>query len=169
MDRLVFTKDMVAECSNCCRGPCEQLQNNKLLTAINNVLSLHNGHTQLEFNCIVSEDVMVSEIDKIITTYLERGNSVTEMTFIQDVICKTPVSFFSLQDLESLYFQNCEIELPSNFNGFTKLTSMAFVSVEVSAVTLLRLLSSCPLMEYFFLVRSICQPLIKLLQIMMLL
>ncbi|KAK1425579.1 hypothetical protein QVD17_20933 [Tagetes erecta] len=151
MPKLVFTDDMVTVPSSCRCGPCGQLNKYKLLDAIDHVLSLHNGRTQLEFNCIISEHVTVSEIDKIIINYLANGNNVTEMTFIQDVICKLPVSFYSLEDLESIYFQRCEIELPSNFNGFSRLTSLTFVSVEVSAPMLQQFLSKCLLIEDIYL------------------
>lgn len=162
MPALRFTDDMVKVSSSCRCSTCIQLKKYKLLAAINDVMLLHNGHTKLEFNCIASENEMVSEIDKIMINYLSRGNHVTEMTFInQDVVCKLPVSFYSLPGLESVYFEHCEIELPSNFNGFSRLKCMTFVSVEFTAPMLHRFMLACPLIEDLYLVRSIYIPYIN--------
>ncbi|KAJ0683273.1 putative leucine-rich repeat domain superfamily [Helianthus annuus] len=144
MPKLVFTDKMVNHLHI-------QLNKYKIISAIFHVLLFHNGPTIVEFRCSVGELHMESEFAQILS-YLARGNTVKEFSFISDNRSyKLPVSFFALQGLEDVQLGNCTLEPPLAFNGFSSLTSMTFENVEVSALMLQRFISKCPLPQYFVL------------------
>ncbi|MFS8028393.1 putative F-box domain, FBD domain, leucine-rich repeat domain superfamily [Helianthus anomalus] len=145
MPKLIFTDNMVTGSSN---HLCRELKKYKLVSAIFHVLLFHNGPETLEFDCLVVNLHMESEFVQIISC-LARGNKVKNLLFISDDRSyKLPVSFFSLQGLERVYLDNCTLEPPLSFNGFSSLADVSIVNVEVSAQMLQRFLSKCPLLQY---------------------
>ncbi|XP_076933819.1 F-box/FBD/LRR-repeat protein At1g13570-like [Bidens hawaiensis] len=145
MPKLVFANDMVKIPSNCV---CERLIRYMLANVKFQVLLLHNGPTIVEFNISVGDDDMQSEIAQIISC-LAKINCVKDFTLVNDKsFYKLSPSFFSLQVREIIYLQDCAFEPPLLFNKFSRLKSITFVSVEVSAKMLQGFLSNCPLLEY---------------------
>ncbi|KAM0047767.1 putative F-box domain-containing protein [Helianthus debilis subsp. tardiflorus] len=145
MPKLVFTDKMVNNLHI-------QLNKYKLISAIFHVLLFYNGPTIVEFRCLVGELHMESEFAQMLS-YLARGNTVKEFSFISDNRSyKLPVSFFALQGLEHVHLENCTFEPPLTFNGVSSLTGMNFQNVEVSAQMLQRFISKCPLLQYFALI-----------------
>ncbi|XP_076918918.1 F-box/FBD/LRR-repeat protein At1g13570-like [Bidens hawaiensis] len=142
MPKLAFTDDMVKLPSI---NPLKKL---KLVSAIFHVLMFHNGPRIVDFKCPVGELAMVSELDQIIS-YLSWGNDVKELALVidDDSTYKLPLSFFSLQGFKHIELQNCTFELPVVYYGFSRLTTMIFGNVNVSAQKLQQFLSMCPLIE----------------------
>ncbi|KAK9051148.1 hypothetical protein SSX86_027774 [Deinandra increscens subsp. villosa] len=147
MPKLAFTDDMVKVHSS-----CPLLKKSLLVNAIFHVLLFHKGPTKLEFFSSFDDFQMFSEVDQIIN-YLSRGSSVNELILVvRDNYYKLPVSFFSLQGLESIELQNCVLEPPVTFNGFSRLRRIMFNNVKVSPQMLQRFFSECPLVEYISLI-----------------
>ncbi|KAK9051145.1 hypothetical protein SSX86_027771 [Deinandra increscens subsp. villosa] len=144
MPKLVFTDDMVEVEPIHDNG---QLKKYKLANAIFQVVLFHNGPAILVFNCWVRPLVLDSEFSQTIS-YLAMGNTVKELIFINDNFNKLPVSFFSLQGLELIQLVNCTFVPPSTFDGFSRLKSMTFFNVKVSAQMLRQFLCKCPLLEH---------------------
>ncbi|XP_076899820.1 uncharacterized protein LOC143553802 isoform X5 [Bidens hawaiensis] len=146
MPKLAFTNKLVRvpSYSGC------KLLNCKLAGAIFNVLLLHDGPGILEFNCHLHKE---SEFLQIMG-YLARWNKLKELIFCNDIVnrlYKVPVSFFSLQGLERIDLQNCTFDPPLTCNVFSRLKSITFRNVEVSAQILQRFLSKCPPLECLYL------------------
>ncbi|KAJ0445100.1 putative F-box domain, FBD domain, leucine-rich repeat domain superfamily [Helianthus annuus] len=145
MPKLVFTDKMVNHLHI-------QLNKYKLISAIFHVLLFHNGPTIVEFRCSLGKLHMESEFAQILS-YLARGNTVKEFSFISDNrFNKLPVSFFALQGLEAVHLENCTLEPPLTFNGVSSLMTMTFQNVEVSVQMLQRFISKCPLLHYLVLI-----------------
>ncbi|GJV53953.1 F-box/FBD/LRR-repeat protein-like protein [Tanacetum coccineum] len=105
----------------------------------------------LEFSLHVGKLNLVSEFDQIIL-HLSRINHVKKLVFeILNNHCKLPSLFFTLQGLEYLDITNCVFKPPLTFKGFNRLSNVYFINVEMSAKSLLRFLSSCPLLEVLLL------------------
>ncbi|KAM0047762.1 putative F-box domain, FBD domain, leucine-rich repeat domain superfamily [Helianthus debilis subsp. tardiflorus] len=108
-----------------------ELKKYKLVNAIFHVLLFHNDPETLVFDCSVF--------------HLARRTKVKKLFFgSDDRSYKLPVSFFSLQGLESVRLYNCTLEPPLTFNGFSSLTIFRIWDVDVSAQKLQQFLSKCP-------------------------
>ncbi|KAI7758078.1 hypothetical protein M8C21_033591 [Ambrosia artemisiifolia] len=119
----------------------------KVTKAISHVLTRHYGPTILEINFSVDQFRIFSDLDKIIRC-LSRQNIVKEVVFIiKDGCYNLPFNFFSLQGLERIHLQNCGFEPPLTFYGFSRLRSISFMNVEVSAEMLQEFLSKCSLLD----------------------
>uniref|UniRef100_M1DX39 F-box/FBD/LRR-repeat protein n=1 Tax=Solanum tuberosum TaxID=4113 RepID=M1DX39_SOLTU len=79
-----------------------------------------------------------------------------DTNFIQHFVLKLPFSypryslpffFFYCSALRHLYLMECEILVPSFFQGFNKLISLKLKSVTLSSDTFEGLISNCPLLE----------------------
>ncbi|KAJ0683268.1 putative F-box domain, leucine-rich repeat domain superfamily, F-box-like domain superfamily [Helianthus annuus] len=174
MPKLTFTNNMVKLPSKCActhmskykvvndifhvlllhnvQCACTHMSKYKVVNAIFHVLLLHNGPTILELKGSVKLE-MLSEFDPIISHLSTRNNTVKELTLtIEDGYYNLPLSFFSVQGLEHIHLQNCGLEPPSTFNGFSNLRSIVFMNVVVSAKMLQRFLSNCPLLTVLILV-----------------
>ncbi|XP_042757508.1 FBD-associated F-box protein At5g56370 [Lactuca sativa] len=160
--KLVFDDNLVKQSSNM----EEEIEKYKLINAIFHVLLLHKGLVSELCICITDAEI-VNEIDQIIL-HLSRSKNIKRFTFeisSIDEYYKLPFSFFSLQGLEHLSLKYCKIEVPSMFNGFSMLKSLIFEDGIITANMLQQLLTSCPLLEEFTLVRSILLLMKKLFQL----
>nr|GEV45617.1 protein TORNADO 1 [Tanacetum cinerariifolium] len=131
----------------------KQMKKYKLLNAVFHVLLLYKGPI-LDFRLYVGELDMASEFDQIIV-YLSRSNHVKKLAFeiLTNHYWKLPSLFFTLQGLEYLEITNCVFEPPLTFKWFNRLSEVYFIDVEVSAKSLLRFLSNCPLLEVVGLIK----------------
>ncbi|KAL7605146.1 hypothetical protein Lser_V15G15188 [Lactuca serriola] len=149
--KLVFDDNLVKQSSNM----EEEIEKYKLINAIFHVLLLHKGLVSELCICITDAEI-VNEIDQIILN-LSRSKNIKKFTFeisSIDEYYKLPFSFFSLQGLEHLSLKYCKIEVPSMFNGFSMLKSLIFEDGIITANMLQQLLTSCPLLEEFTLIRD---------------
>lgn len=146
--KLVFHDKLVEVPSNLIH-----LKEYTFVSVIFNVLLLHSGPL-LEFE-YVGEIRMDYGFDQILL-YLSRNKIVKKFIFkISSYYYKLPSSFFSLQGLESLELTNCILELPSTFDGFSRLKSLCFICVEVTSKVFQSFLSNCPVLMDVTLVRFI--------------
>ncbi|XP_076921454.1 F-box/FBD/LRR-repeat protein At1g13570-like [Bidens hawaiensis] len=124
----------------------------KLLYIIYPILLLHQGPI-LEFSLCMSQLYSCCEIDQIILR-LSRNPTVKKLT-----LCigtgddhKLLPAFFKLQQLMVLKLQNCSFQPPLTFKGFSRLVSLSFNNVSITAKAFLRFISSCPQLIDFTLI-----------------
>ncbi|XP_059648658.1 F-box/FBD/LRR-repeat protein At1g13570-like isoform X1 [Cornus florida] len=139
--QLVFDKTLIIQ------DPKENLQSlqRKLLTAINQVLLLHDGPI-LKFTLSFSQLKSSSEIDQFIL--LLSRNGIEECTFYisKNPPYTLPSSFFSCSQLKHLNLSNCEFVTTLTFSGFSRLVSLELNQVNIGE-SIGSLVSSCPLLE----------------------
>ncbi|XP_071709318.1 F-box/FBD/LRR-repeat protein At1g13570-like [Rutidosis leptorrhynchoides] len=124
----------------------------KVLDAIPQVLSMHQGSI-LEFSLnMYSDDGNVEvDFDKIIT-YLSRKNSVTKLTLKLvsfNMRIMLPLSLFSLHQLTDLYLTCCKLDHQPPVNGFGMLTSLSLIDVDSTEELILDIVSKSPLLKNF--------------------
>ncbi|XP_021974333.1 F-box/FBD/LRR-repeat protein At1g13570-like [Helianthus annuus] len=121
----------------------------KLLYAIYQVLLMHEGPIH-EFTLDMEVDGSCVEIDHILH-HLSKKNTLKILKLDLDAGIdeghRLPISLFSLQHLTSLYLHGCALYQERSFNEFGCLTTLHLGSVWTDVKTLLRLLSSCPLLK----------------------
>ncbi|XP_071696079.1 F-box/FBD/LRR-repeat protein At1g13570-like [Rutidosis leptorrhynchoides] len=126
----------------------------KFFYVIYQILLLHQGPI-LEFSlCIsepVDEDDTCVEVDPILR-YLSRMNTVKKLRLGN--LGRIPSYIFSLQQLTDLYLHQCCIQKQVTFNGFSSITTLTIDDTKVSKKTLVHLLSKCPLLQTFSLLRG---------------
>ncbi|KAL4586525.1 hypothetical protein LXL04_011161 [Taraxacum kok-saghyz] len=155
MPMIVFDDDLV----NVLSDSEEEIDKYKFFSLIFHILLLHKGPISELSICFTDTERMrgiINEIDPIIH-HLSWSKSIK--TFVLDVTYfddyyKLPRSLFSMQGLEHLSLKDCKIDLPLMFNGFNMLKSLVFNDVDITASTLRRILTSCPLLEKFTLIRD---------------
>ncbi|XP_071709327.1 F-box/FBD/LRR-repeat protein At1g13570-like [Rutidosis leptorrhynchoides] len=130
----------------------------KILNTIKQCLLLHQGPL-LEVSLIVSvsADENCVELDQIIS-HLSRRTTIKNFSleiFYEDEysMYRLPSSIFSMHQLRELSLGYCCIYHPLTFIGFGSLTSLYLDDVKISTKTLLHLVSSCPLLKSFTLLR----------------
>ncbi|XP_076960402.1 F-box/FBD/LRR-repeat protein At1g13570-like [Bidens hawaiensis] len=121
----------------------------KPLYIIYPILLLHQGPI-LDFSLCMSQLKSSCEIDQIILS-LSRNPTVKKLT-----LCirtgddhKLLPAFFKLQQLTVLKLQNCAFQPPVTFKGFSRLVSLSFNNVSITAKSFL---SSCPQLNDFTLI-----------------
>ncbi|MFS8021655.1 putative F-box domain, FBD domain, F-box-like domain superfamily protein [Helianthus anomalus] len=116
----------------------------KLLYIVYPILLLHQGPI-LEFSLCISQLISCCEIDQIIL-HLSRIATLKKLT-----LCiesgddhKLLPAFFNLQQLTVLKLQKCVFQPPVTFKGFSRLVSLSFNNVSITAEVFLRFISNCP-------------------------
>ncbi|KAI3688363.1 hypothetical protein L1987_82075 [Smallanthus sonchifolius] len=121
----------------------------KLFYAIYQVLLMHQGPI-LEFTLSMKVDGSCVEIDNIIL-HLSKKNTVKilKLDFLYDGYegYTLPISLFSLHQLTDMHLNDCSLFHERSFNEFGCLTTLHLESVYTYEKTLMRLLSSCPLLK----------------------
>uniref|UniRef100_A0A5B6ZHD4 F-box domain-containing protein n=1 Tax=Davidia involucrata TaxID=16924 RepID=A0A5B6ZHD4_DAVIN len=118
----------------------------KLLVNMYQVFLLHNGPI-LKFTLSISGLESCSEIDQFILVVSRNGVQEFTLRIWNGEHHKLPLSFFSCLLLTHLNLRTCVFEPPPTFEGFSRLTSLVFYEVLISADTLASLISSCPLLD----------------------
>ncbi|KAI3497941.1 hypothetical protein L2E82_13941 [Cichorium intybus] len=90
-------------------------------------------------------------MDQIIL-HLSWRKNIKKFIFENGDYYKLPCSFFSWQGLEHLVLKDCDIKLPLMFICFSMLKSLVFEDITITANTLKRFLTGCPLLEEFALI-----------------
>ncbi|KAF5757581.1 putative F-box domain, leucine-rich repeat domain superfamily, F-box-like domain superfamily [Helianthus annuus] len=121
----------------------------KLLYIVYPILLLHQGPI-LEFSLCISQLISCCEIDQIIL-HLSKSATLKKFT-----LCiksgddhKLLPAFFNLQQLTVLKLQNCVFQPPVTFKGFSRLVSLCFNNVSITAKVLLRFIYNCPQLKDF--------------------
>nr|GFA38746.1 hypothetical protein [Tanacetum cinerariifolium] len=123
-----------------------QNKNNKLIYALGQVLLMHDGPID-EFSLSLHLFGHFIEIDHIIT-HLSRITSIKKLTLdFQYAGYKLPSSVFSFSQLTHLCLIGGYFDHLPTFNEFASLTSLSLQGGSISAITLQRLLSRCPLVK----------------------
>ncbi|MFS8021651.1 putative F-box domain, FBD domain, leucine-rich repeat domain superfamily [Helianthus anomalus] len=124
----------------------------KLLYIVYPILLLHQGPL-LEFSLSISQLISCCEIDQIIL-HLSRIATLKKLT-----LCiesgddhKLLPAFFNLQQLTVLKLQKCVFQPPVTFKGFSRLISLSFNNVSITAKVFLRFISNCPQLKDFTLI-----------------
>ncbi|XP_071734871.1 F-box/FBD/LRR-repeat protein At1g13570-like [Rutidosis leptorrhynchoides] len=130
----------------------------KIINAIHQVMLMHHGAIA-EFTLSMNLDNKCDEIDKIIT-YLSWKNTVKKLTLQMNVDLgdeiapyKLPSSVFTFRLLTDLYLQQCSLYHLPRVGGFSCLTSLFLKDVGTNAAMVLRIVSKCPLLRSFGLVK----------------
>ncbi|XP_059650289.1 F-box/FBD/LRR-repeat protein At1g13570-like [Cornus florida] len=118
------------------------------------VLLFHNGPI-VKFTLSISEFESCSEIYQLILFLLKNGIKELTLDICKGDSYRLPPSLFSCQRLRQLYLSNCIFEPPPKFNGFSRIVSLEFCSVNFADGVLGSLVSSCPLLERLTLEGSI--------------
>ncbi|KAI3731643.1 hypothetical protein L1987_62832 [Smallanthus sonchifolius] len=107
----------------------------------------------LEFSLCVSELCSCGEIDQIIL-HLSRSATLKKFT-----LCigsgddhKLLPAFFNLQQSMVLELENCAFKPPVTFKGFSKLVSLSFNNVSITAKVFHRFIFNCPQLKDFTLI-----------------
>ncbi|KAJ0714021.1 putative FBD domain, leucine-rich repeat domain superfamily, F-box-like domain superfamily [Helianthus annuus] len=159
--KLVFIEDQFQEWTRGPKPSAIELRLNKpskrkdmakrcrFFYAIYEVLLRHEGPIH-EFTLSMGVDTSCVEIDHIIL-HLSKKNTlkILKLDFEAggDEGHRLPISLFSLHHLTSLYLHGCALYQQRSFNEFGCLTTLHLGSVWTYVKTLLRLLSSCPLLK----------------------
>ncbi|KAJ0449392.1 putative F-box domain, RST domain, leucine-rich repeat domain superfamily [Helianthus annuus] len=121
----------------------------KLLYVVYPILLLHQGPL-LELSLCISQLISCCEIDQIIL-HLSKSATLKKFT-----LCiksgddhKLLPAFFNLQQLTVLKLQNCVFQPPVTFKGFSRLVSLCFNNVSLTAKVLLRFIYYCPQLKDF--------------------
>ncbi|KAM0003285.1 putative F-box domain, RST domain, leucine-rich repeat domain superfamily [Helianthus debilis subsp. tardiflorus] len=121
----------------------------KLLYIVYPILLLHQGPL-LELSLCISQLISCCEIDQIIL-HLSKSATLKKFT-----LCiksgddhKLLPAFFNLQQLTVLKLQNCVFQPPVTFKGFSRLVSLCFNNVSLTAKVLLRFIYNCPQLKDF--------------------
>ncbi|KAI3731645.1 hypothetical protein L1987_62834 [Smallanthus sonchifolius] len=126
----------------------------KLLLVVYPVVLRHQGPI-LSFYLCLSQLNSCCEIDQII---LHLSRNATLKQFLLRISSgdqhKLLPAFFKLQQLVVLVLQNCAFQPPLTFNGFSKLVTLSFTNVSITAEVFLQFISNCPLLKYFTLIGS---------------
>ncbi|KAI3818342.1 hypothetical protein L1987_12147 [Smallanthus sonchifolius] len=124
----------------------------KLLYYVYPILLLHQGPI-LEFSLCISQLISCCEIDQIIL-HLSRSATLKKFT-----LCigsgddhKLLPAFFKLQQLMVLELENCTFQPPVTFKGFSRLVSLSFNNVSITAKVFLRFISNCSQLKDFTLI-----------------
>ncbi|XP_076953622.1 F-box/FBD/LRR-repeat protein At1g13570-like [Bidens hawaiensis] len=116
----------------------------KLLYIVYPILLLHQGPI-LEFSLCMSQLNRSCEIDQIILR-LSRNPTVKKLTLCigSGYDHKLLPAFFKLQQLTVLKLQKFAFQPPVTFKGFSRLVSLSFKNVSITAKDFLWFISSCP-------------------------
>ncbi|XP_021972296.1 F-box/FBD/LRR-repeat protein At1g13570-like [Helianthus annuus] len=121
----------------------------KLFYAIYQVLLIHEGPIH-EFTLDMEVDGSCVEIDHFLH-HLSKKNTLKILKLDLDAGAfdghRLPICLFSLHQLTSLYLHGCVLYEKHSFNEFGCLTTLHVENVCTPVKTLLRLLSSCPLLK----------------------
>ncbi|XP_076908388.1 F-box/FBD/LRR-repeat protein At1g13570-like [Bidens hawaiensis] len=128
----------------------------KLFNAIYEVLLVHEGpiheftlHMEIEGSCVENDRILL---------HLSKKKTVKRLKldlYTSGVEGYTlPISIFSLHHLTDMYLSDCALYHERTFNEFGRLTTLYLDGLWTYATTLLRLLSSCPLLKKLTLVSS---------------
>ncbi|KAK9078397.1 hypothetical protein SSX86_002454 [Deinandra increscens subsp. villosa] len=121
----------------------------KLFYAIHQVLLLRQGPIH-EFTLAVEANRECFELDQIIL-HLSRNHALKKLTLeLEDHnFYKLPLCAFSLHQLTDLDLSCVDLDRQPIFSGFANLRSLRLFQVDISADTLLYLLSNCPSLKSF--------------------
>ncbi|KAI7726307.1 hypothetical protein M8C21_014363 [Ambrosia artemisiifolia] len=124
----------------------------KLLCIVYPILLLHQGPI-LEFSLCISRLSSCCEIDQIIL-HLSRSATLKKLTLCidSDDDHKLLPAFFNLQQLTDLELQNCAFQPPVTFKGFSRLVSLSFNNVSITAKVFLQFIFNCPQLKDFTLI-----------------
>ncbi|KAI7742919.1 hypothetical protein M8C21_008724, partial [Ambrosia artemisiifolia] len=117
----------------------------KLFYAIYQVLLMHQGPIH-EFTLSMIADDSCVEIDHILL-HLSKKNTIKILKLDFGGRYMLPLSLFSLHHLTDLSLSNCDLDHQPSSHVFGSLTSLHLQELQTSKKALLRLLSSCPLLE----------------------
>ncbi|GKD85732.1 F-box/FBD/LRR-repeat protein-like protein, partial [Tanacetum coccineum] len=128
------------------------MKRRKILNAICNVLSMHEGPLH-EFSLSMLPDKRYHiaekcpELDNIIYQ-LSRKNTVKKLELdFKFGAYRLPLSLFSFHHLTDLCLEGYKFDHQPTFNGFPSLTSLSFKFMYISKISLLRFLSTSPLLK----------------------
>ncbi|XP_076943821.1 F-box/FBD/LRR-repeat protein At1g13570-like [Bidens hawaiensis] len=118
------------------------------------ILLLHQGQI-LDFTFVnFRQQISRWEIDQIIIHLSRRAATLKKLTLcIESRDHKLSSAFFKLQQLTFLKLQGCVFQPPVTFIGFSKLVTLSFNNVCITAEVFQRFISSCPLLKDITLVR----------------
>ncbi|KAI7726305.1 hypothetical protein M8C21_014361 [Ambrosia artemisiifolia] len=124
----------------------------KLLYIVYTILLLHQGPIR-EFSLCISQLVSCCEIDQIIL-HLSRNATLKKLTLCIEsgIDHKLLPAFFKLQQLTDLKLQNCAFQPPVTFKGFSRLVTLSFNNVSITAKVFLMFISNCPQLKDFTLI-----------------
>ncbi|GKC21501.1 F-box/FBD/LRR-repeat protein, partial [Tanacetum coccineum] len=121
----------------------------KFLSIIYHVLILHQGPIS-DFTLVMeAASESCSEIGVMINALWLRTKTVLKfkLKFKRKSSYSLPSNIFNLESLKDLHLNKCQIKFPPPFAGFPKLTNLRLDDVNISATTLVYLLSRCPLLK----------------------
>ncbi|XP_076921452.1 F-box/FBD/LRR-repeat protein At1g13570-like [Bidens hawaiensis] len=114
------------------------------------ILLLHQGQI-LDFSFVnFRQQISRWEIDQIIIHLSRRAATLKKLTLCIDLRDhKLSLAFFKLQQLMFLKLQGCVFQPPVTYKGFSKLVTLSFNNVCITAEVFQRFISSCPLLKDF--------------------
>lgn len=128
----------------------------KFLNIVYHVLILHQGPITDFTLAMDGASESCSEIDIIINALWLRTNTVSKfkLKFKLKSGYSLPSNIFNFKSLKALHLKNCEINFKPPFAGFPNLTTLWLYDVNISATTLVHLLSRSQSLKSCYLVSS---------------
>ncbi|KAH7690534.1 RNI-like protein [Dioscorea alata] len=115
--------------------------NSRFSESVDRVLLLHTGRI-LQFKLVV-EFQRYENIDRWIFVLSRKKIQDFRLILFEPMDYNVHSSLFFCRELRHLRLYNCNIALPRNFNGFSKLTTLRLCEVTISNGDLKSLVSSC--------------------------